>query len=72
MIALLTTLFAVLLGSLIAYGLLEYRLDLQADNLWWLGISTAALVSGLSSSFGAYYLLRQLRLSPALLLRTSG
>lgn len=70
LVALLTSAFAVLLGSAIAYGLLEYRLGLEADGVWWLGALTALTVSGLSLSIGARYLLRRLRLSPALLLRS--
>ncbi|MDX1606823.1 MAG: hypothetical protein R3202_11565, partial [Candidatus Competibacterales bacterium] len=69
LLALLTSAFAILLGSAIAYGLLEYRLELEAGGVWWTGAVTALLVSGLSLYAGARYLLRRLRLSPALLLR---
>jgi putative ABC transport system permease protein len=72
LIAALTTVFAVTLGGAIAYALLDYRLRLESDGIWWLGVATAVLVSTASLSLGARYLLGQLRLSPALLLRSGG
>ena len=72
LIALVTSAFAIILGSAIAYGLLVYRLELEAGNVWWLGVLVALLVSGLSLAAGAYYLLNRLRLSPMQLLRASG
>ncbi len=73
LIALLTSGFATVLGSAIALALLEWRVKLEVEaGLWWLGIFTALLFSGLSLSLGARYLLRRLRLSPALLLRSGG
>ena len=72
LLALLTSLFAIVLGSALASALLEYRLQLQVPNIWWLGALTAVGVSVASLGFGARYLLRQLRLAPALLLRSGG
>ena len=72
LIMILTSLFALGLGGLIAHGLLEWRLDLQSDGIWWTAVILAPLVSGLSLGLGARYLLRQFRLAPATLLRSSG
>ena len=72
LVALLTSMFAILLGGVIAYSLLVYHLELQVGTLWGLGVIVALLVSGLSLAAGARYLLHRLRLSPMLLLRASG
>ena len=72
LLALLTSVFAIVLGGAIAVALLTYRLELEVPNVWWLGAVTAVGASSASLALGARYLLRQLRLSPALLLRTSG
>jgi putative ABC transport system permease protein len=60
------------LGSVIAYALLEWRIKLDAGGVWWLGVLVAFVFSGISLALGARYLLRRLRLSPALLLRSEG
>ena len=72
LLALLTSIFAILLGSAIALSLLHFRLKLPGIDLVWLGALTAFGVSGLSASLGARYLLRRLRLRPAVLLRSAG
>ncbi len=72
LVALLVCVFALLLGSLIAFGLLEYRLRLDATGLWWIGALSALIVSAASLGLGARHLLQQLRLQPAELLRSSG
>jgi putative ABC transport system permease protein len=67
-----TAALAVLLGAMIAMPLLTLRLKLPVDNLLWSGIGIAAAVSGLSLNLGARYLLRRLRVRPAVLLRGGG
>ncbi|UOD50956.1 ABC transporter permease [Orrella daihaiensis] len=70
LIALVTTLVAVGFGSLLATLLLQWRLDLSASGLYWTGGVTAVGVSVVSLGFGVVYLMSQMRLRPALLLRT--
>lgn len=72
LLALITSTFAVLLGSAIALPLLHLRLKLPAADLTWLGAITALGVSTLALGLGAHYLLRMLRLKPAVLLRSAG
>lgn len=72
LIALIVSAFAIALGSAIAFGLLEYRLRLEAGDIWWSGALVAVLVSAASLGLGARHLLRRLRLAPAELLRASG
>jgi putative ABC transport system permease protein len=72
LVALLVSIFAFLLGGIIALGLLEYRLNLDAAGLWWTGAAVAVLVSAASLGLGARHLLKGLRLEPALLLRSGG
>lgn len=71
LVALLVSVFAVVLGGMIALGLLEYRLKLNAAGLWWTGAAVAVLVSAVSLGLGARHLLKRLRLEPAALLRSS-
>lgn len=70
LLGLLVSLFALVLGGIIAWGLLEYRLELEMDGIWWTALVVAPLVSGLSLGLGTRHLLRLLRPSPALLLRS--
>ena len=56
--------------SAIALPLLELRLKLPATDLVWLGALVALAVSGLALGLGAAYLLRRLRIRPAILLRS--
>jgi putative ABC transport system permease protein len=72
LLAVLTSVFAIGLGSAIAAALLQYRLGLEIQDMWWAGVLTAPVVSAASLWLGARYLLRQLRMSPAFLLRTTG
>lgn len=72
LIALLVSVFAIVLGSVIAFALLEYRLKLEAPGVWWTGALVAVLVSAASLGAGARHLLKRLRLEPAVLLRTGG
>ena len=69
LLALITTTFSVMLGSAIALPLLDIRLKLPTDGLLLAGLTTAALVSGVSLHLGAGYLLRRLQVRPARLLR---
>lgn len=72
LLALVTTGFALLAGSVLATGLLQWRLDMSPVGLYWSGLLTAAGVSALCLGLGARYLLSQMRLNPALLLRSGG
>jgi len=69
LLAAITSSFAVLLGAAIAIPLLALRLKLPTNDLLWLGVATAVGVSGLSLHLGARYLIRRLRVRPAVLLR---
>ena len=64
--------FALLAGSALATALLQWRLDMSPAGLYWSGLLTAAVVSALSLGMGARYLLAQMRLNPAMLLRSGG
>jgi len=70
LIMLVTAVFAVLFGSALATLLLQWRLDMSAAGLYWTGFVTAFGVSGICLGLGARYLLGQMRLNPAMLLRT--
>lgn len=72
LLAVLTTLFATIAGSALAGILLHYRLQLDTPFAWWPGALVALTVSVSSLGLGAHHLLRQLRLSPAVLLRGAG
>jgi putative ABC transport system permease protein len=71
-LATVTSAFALLAGSALATGLLLWRLDMSPVGLYWSGALTALLVSGVSLGLGARYLLGQMRLNPAMLLRSGG
>ncbi len=71
LLGLLTAGFALLAGTLLAEGLLRFRLELSADGLTWTGAVTALAVSLISLGVGARSLLSRLKLSPAQLLRSS-
>jgi putative ABC transport system permease protein len=64
--------FALLAGSALATALLLWRLDMSPAGLYWTGLLTAAGVSALSLGMGARYLLAQMRLNAAMLLRSGG
>jgi putative ABC transport system permease protein len=72
LLASVTSFFAIVAGSALATGLLRWRLDMDPIGLYWSGALTALLVSAISLGLGARYLLRQMRLNPALLLRSGG
>jgi len=69
LIALVTGVFALLFGSLLANVLLQWRLGISPAGLYWSGVLTAFGVSIVSLGIGARYLLAQMRLNPAMLLR---
>lgn len=70
-LAIVTSAFATVAGSALALVLLQWRLELDAAGLLWTGALAALAVSALSLGGGARWLLAQLRLSPARLLRAS-
>lgn len=72
LIAVVTALFAVLLGSAIAIPLLEWRMKLPSSDLIWVGLITALVVSVSTLVVGAQYLHRRMSVKPALLLRNLG
>lgn len=69
LLALVTSGFAVVLGTAVAVPLLVYRLELPPTFPLWPSILAGIGVSMLSLHIGARYLLRRLTLQPALLLR---
>jgi putative ABC transport system permease protein len=69
LLALVTSVFAVVLGTAVAVPLLVYRLELPPTFPLWPSIVAGVGVSVLSLHIGARYLLRRLTLQPALLLR---
>lgn len=71
LLALVTSGFAMLAGATLATALLRWRLGIDPSGLYWTGALTALGVSSLSLGLGARYLLSQMRLSPALLLRSA-
>ncbi|QCB46142.1 FtsX-like permease family protein [Hydrogenophaga sp. PAMC20947] len=72
LLAFVTAGFAIVAGSALATGLLRWRLDMDPLGLYWSGALTAVAVSVISLGLGAHYLLRQMQINPALLLRSSG
>ena len=70
LLALATAGFATVVGSALALGLLQWRMQLDASGLLWTGALTALGVSVLSLGAGAQLLMAQLRASPAMLLRS--
>jgi len=65
LLAVLTSLFAIAVGSVIAIALLQYRLQLESQNIWWMGVVTAVVVSASSLGLSARHLLRRLGTSSA-------
>lgn len=72
LLAAVTAVFAIVLGSLLAAVLLRWRLQLDPAGLYWTGTVTALGVSVLSLGAGAQLLLSRLRVSPGRLLRAGG
>lgn len=72
LLALVTSVFAVAAGTVLAAVLLRYQVQIEAGASWWIGAATALGVSGVSLGLGARYLLRRLTLGPAQVLRSGG
>lgn len=72
LLAVLTASLGLLVGSLLALGLMQWRLDMHPGGLLWTGAITAFGVSAISLGLGARYLLTHMRLNPAMLLRSGG
>ena len=71
-LAAVTASFSIAAGSALATALLLWRLDMSPVGLYWSGMLTAVVTSGLSLGMGARYLLARMRLNPAVLLRSGG
>lgn len=69
LLAIVTSVFSIILGAAIALPLLHFRLKLPTENLLWYGVAAALFVSILSLSLSAIYWLKRLKLKPSLLLR---
>ncbi|XOV82404.1 MAG: ABC transporter permease [bacterium] len=69
LLALVTSIFALVLGILIALPLLHFQLRLPLSFPVWPAVSAAFGVSSICLYAGAVYLMRRLHLQPALLLR---
>ena len=65
LLAVVTALFAIVLGSVLAAVLLRWRLQLDPAGLYWIGVVTALGVSVLSLGAGAQVLLSRMKVSPA-------
>lgn len=72
LLAVVTGGFAMVAGSVLATALLRWRLEIDPGGVYWTGALTAVVVSVTSLGMGARYLLAQMRLNPALLLRSGG
>lgn len=72
LLALVTAGFASVAGALLATGLLSWRLEISPAGLYWSGVLTACAVSVVSLGLAARYLMGQMRLNPATLLRRGG
>ena len=69
LLATLVSTFSLALGGAIAGAFLHLRLELDTGAAWGLGATVAVTVSMVSLALGARWLMAQLRLAPALLLR---
>jgi putative ABC transport system permease protein len=69
LLAAVTASFALAMGSVLALALLQWNLQLDGSGLLWTGALTAVGVSSLSLGLGARYLLGQMQIAPAQLLR---
>jgi putative ABC transport system permease protein len=69
LLAVLASVFAIVLGTAIAMPLLEWRLKLPSGDLIWLAAAVALLISLVSLAAGARYVLQRMQIRPAILLR---
>jgi putative ABC transport system permease protein len=69
LLAIVTTVFAVALGSAIALPLLEWRMKLPSTDLLWVAVITAGGIATIALGLGARYVRHRLDLKPAILLR---
>ena len=69
LLAVVASVFSVLLGAAIVLPLLRYRLKLPSEDLLWLGALVAFAVSGVSLALGARYLLHRLQFNSVTLPR---
>lgn len=72
LLAVVTSVFALIFGAALALPLLIYRLKLESEFALWPGAVVAVVVSTTCLYFGARYLLRRLQVQPAHLLRSGG
>jgi len=70
LLAMITTLFAVVLGSAIALPFLNWRMKLPSHDLIWVAAVVAVFVSVPALTIGARYFLARLRVNPAVLLKS--
>jgi len=72
LLAVITSVFALVFGAALALPLLIYRLKLESEFAIWPGAVIAVVVSTTCLYLGARYLLRRLQVQPASLLRSGG
>ncbi len=71
LLALIITLFATVVGSTIAWFVLQFWLKLPVDGVWLIGLLVAAVASSACLFAGAMWLLKSLSVNPAILLKRS-
>lgn len=71
LLAVIITLFATMVGSTIAWLILQFWLQLPVDGVWFIGLLVAAFASGACLFAGAMWLLKSLSVNPAILLKRS-
>jgi putative ABC transport system permease protein len=72
LMALVASTVAAVLGITIAATILHYRLELPASGQWWLGALLALAAGAGALAAGARYIQKELKLSPAVHLRSLG
>lgn len=69
LLACVLTLFATLVGSVMAWAMLNFWLKLPITGIWTMAVLVAATVSAACLFSGAFWLLKSLSASPAMLLK---